>query len=50
MSDAVIVLGATTVGGLFILKVIWNFAVEKLLDSSDYDGINDGDGTGTIWK
>lgn len=50
MEDSIIVLGAWFVGGTFVMKVIWNLAVKRLLKNSSYDGVNHGDGTGSIWK
>ena len=46
----IIVLGASFVGGIFILRVVWNVAVERFLKHSNYDGIDTGDGNGYIWK
>jgi hypothetical protein len=50
MENSIVVLSASMVGGYFVLRVVWSLAVKKLLSSSDYDGIDHGDGTGSIWK
>lgn len=50
MESNIIVLGAEIVGGLFVLRVIWNVAVKRLLKHSSFDGVEHGDGTGSIWQ
>lgn len=45
----VVVIGASVVGGLLIFRVIWNKAVEALLGDTSMDGVDHGDGTGSIW-
>lgn len=48
--DSVIVISATVVGGTLVFKVIWNLAARLLIKHSGFDGIDNGDGTGSIWK
>ena len=48
--DSIIVISAGFVGSMFILKVLWSKAVKNLLETSDYDGIDNEDGTWSIWK
>jgi len=48
--EDLVVLAFVLTGGGFILRVVWNTFVEKLIEDGIYDdGIDHEDGTGSIW-